>query len=792
MHDPRTKAFPPRFALSPVALVALSLLQPLAGQAQAPAGAAEPSPTLRPSPLLREDIPESARRQLPTFVEGDRIRGRTEFETVIEGGAELRRGDTIIRANRLEYSQPNDQARASGDVRINKAGNVFEGPLLELQVDAFQGFFNEPRYRFLRNEAYGEADRIDFIDDKRAIIRNATYTTCQRKPGPSWMPDWILRAASIRIDQEEEVGQATGAVLSFMDVPILPVPSLSFPLSDKRKSGLLPPTFGLDNVSGVELTLPYYWNIAPNRDATLYPTLMTKRGIDLAGEFRYLEPTYVGTVRANVLPNDRQRDRDRWGYAVRHDQYYEINPLIGGVGLSLNVNRVSDDNYWRDFSRTSASLTQRLLAGDGILSWGRGDFSFMARTLKWQTLQDPTAPILPPYDMSPQLVGRFNRANLWGGVEAYVEADHTRFSSDRTLRLQPNARRTFTMAQLTRPWQAPGWFFTPKVLLHATHYDFDAPISTGATSANRTVPIASLDGGLIFERDTSFFGRAFRQTLEPRAFYVYTPFREQNHLPNYDSAAHDFNFATIWTENAFGGHDRIADNNLLTVGATTRLLDPDTGAEAARFGMAQRIRFKDQRVTLPGGAPVSERLSDVLFGASLNLVPQWTFDATVQYNPKTRRSIRSTLGGRYSPGNYRVVSAAYRLQRDFSEQLDVGWQWPLNDLWGDRGQNLGPGMGEGEGRWYSVGRLNFSLRESRLVDAIVGLEYDAGCWLGRIVFERLQAGTQNSNKRVLFQLEFVGFTRLGSNALQTLRDNIPRYQFLREQVHTPSRFSNYD
>ena len=139
-----------------------------------------------------------------------------------------------------------------------------------------------------------------------------------------------------------------------------------------------------------------------------------------------------------------------------------------------------------------------------------------------------------------------------------------------------------------------------------------------------------------------------------------------------------------------------------------------------------------------------------------------------------------------------MLSAAYRLQRGLSEQIDVGWQWPLNDLWGDKGQNLGPGRGEGEGRWYSVGRLNLSLQDRRLVDTIVGLEYDAGCWLGRIVFERLQSSTSTSNKRILFQLEFVGFSRLGSNALQALRENIPGYRLLREQVTTPSRFGNYE
>jgi LPS-assembly protein len=787
MHHVRNKASIARFALSPVALVVASLLQPAAAQERANGEAA---PSLKPSPQLREDIPAAARRELPTFVEGDRIQGRTDLETVVEGNAVLRRGDTVIRARRLEYHQPDDLARGIGDVRINKAGNIFEGTLLELHVDAFQGFFNQPRYRFLQNGAYGEADRIDFLDEKRAVIRNATYTTCQARPGPSWMPDWILRAASISIDQEEETGVAENAVLRFKGVPILGVPSISFPTGDKRKSGVLPPTIGIDNKSGLELTLPYYWNIAPNRDATLYPTLMTRRGVDLGAEFRYLEPGYNGVIRGNYLPNDRLRDRDRWGIAALHTQPNVVLPGLGPSSLSVAINRVSDDNYWRDFSRNSASLTQRLLANDFNLGWAWQDVSFTARTLKWQTLQDPLAPIVPPYDRAPQFTARQTRSNLPGGFETFLEGDYTRFSSDPLRTLQPNAHRGYALAQLSRPWQAPGWFVVPKAQIHTRHYTFDDRLATtGRSNAEVTVPTFSLDSGLVMERPTTLFGRSFLQTLEPRAFYVYTPFRDQNRLPNYDSGLNDFNFATIYTENSFGGHDRIADNNLLTVGATTRLLDPDTGAEAAKFAIAQRIRFKDQRVVLPGQEPVSERLSDILFGASVSLVPHWGGEATVQFNPKTRRSIRSTVGLRYNPSDFHVISAAYRLQRGLSEQIDVGWQWPLADVFGGRS---GPPAEGCSGRWYSVGRLNWSLKDRRLVEGIMGLEYDAGCWIGRVVVERLQAGTTTANKRILFQIEFVGFSRLGSSALQTLKQNIPRYQYLRERVDTPSRFTNYD
>ena len=184
----------------------------------------------------------------------------------------------------------------------------------------------------------------------------------------------------------------------------------------------------------------------------------------------------------------------------------------------------------------------------------------------------------------------------------------------------------------------------------------------------------------------------------------------------------------------------------------------------------------------------------MLLGAGINWAPQWGFDSTVQYNPKTQRSIRSTLSARYSPGNYRTVSAAYRFQRGTSEQIDIGWQWPLNDLWGDKGQDLGAGRGQGGGRWYSVARLNYSMQDRKLVDTVVGLEYDSCCWIGRVVLERLQNSTSTSNTRLLFQIEFVGFSRLslGSSPLETFKQHVPRYQYLRDQVSAPSRFSNYD
>ena len=758
---------------------------------------------LKASPMLVEKPVEANGNPVPIFMFGDRLSGRTNLDTTLDGNAELRRGKTSVRAERIDFYQPDDLLTARGNVRINSAGNQFKGDELKLKIDTFEGYFLQPNYRFLVNGGNGSASRIDFVDDQRLVATNATFTTCERGDEATWEPAWQLSGTSFKFDQEAETGEALGAVLRFKNVPILAFPAITFPLSSKRKSGLLPPTFNLDNTSGFEVSQPYYLNIAPNRDATLTPTLMTKRGASLGGEYRYLESDYKGRLRANYMPKDTLRDNQRWSYALEHTGTVSTGVgALGNLGLNLNLNRVSDSNYWSDFPRSNTSLTQRLLSSDASLSWAQGYASASVRALKWQTLQDPLAPIVPPYDRLPQIVAAYTRTNApvagLGGFDWSVAGDFTRFSSDRTLTNQPNSDRTVAVASISRPWLAPGGYVTPKLQLHATKYSFDAPLAigegalSGAQSATRVVPTFSLDSGLMYERQASFFGRDFTQTLEPRAFYVRTPFRDQALLPNYDSGSNDFNFATVFTENAFVGNDRLSDANLLTLGATSRLINPESGKESVRVGVAQRLRFSDQKVTLPGGLPVTDRISDLLFGTTVNWAPQWSFDGTVQYNPKLRVSERSSFGVRYNPSNYRVVSAALRRQRDVSNSLDVGWQWPLNDLWGDKGKDLGAGQGQGGGRYYGVGRLNYSFQDKKLVDAVVGVEYDGCCWIGRVVLQRLQSTTASANTRLLFQLELVGFSRLGASPLEILKNNIPRYQFLRDQTAAPSRFTNYE
>ena len=759
-------------------------------------------PVLRASPMLQERLSNAERNQSPVFVEGRTITGRPDMDLVIEGQARLRRAGLAVQAERIEFDQTQDTLKAQGQVRISREGNRFEGPLLELQVDTFQGQFVTPTFE-LSKGGHGQAQQIEFLDSSRTLIRQASYTTCTRRPGPSWLPDWVVKAASLTLDEEEGTAQTQNMQLRFKDVPILAAPSLSFPITGDRKSGLLAPTLITDSVNGVAVAAPYYFNIAPNRDATVTTTVMTQRGVAVDSEFRYLEDNYQGKSVFNLMPNDPLRHQTRWGLSALHTGQWDTGlNAVGRVDLGLNINRVSDDNYWRDFPRAGLAFTQRLLPSIGSLSWAQGDLSMTAQVQRWQALQDVSSPITPPYDRAPQIVLRHT---LWDaqGWDIATTADTTRFESDYsripggTTAILRNGQRSFVSSQISLPLANNWGFVTPKLQVHATRYQMDTPLINGTQAVNRILPTFSLDSGLVFERDAGLFGRALRQTLEPRAFYVRTPYADQSMLPLYDTGATDFNLSTIYSPNPYVGQDRIADSNMLTLGVTSRYLDANNGAELAKFGFAQRFRFADQRTSLDN-TPVLKGFSDFLIGAGVRWDDRWSADSLVQLDAQTHQTTRTTVGTRYSPTPYRVLNTAYRMTRDQSEQVDVGWQWPLRDfVWGsasgdDTSTPTTAGQGLGPGRWYSVGRMNFSLKDRRMVDSIFGFEFDAGCWLGRVVLERLQSTVTTATSRIYFQLEFVGFGGVGSSPLKTLRDNIPRYQYLREDVAPPSRFLHYE
>lgn len=796
-----------RRTLTPVAAGALVLCASLAAapvQAQTQPDASLPGTqsaplTLQSSPWLDEKVPPTAAGQNTTIIHANRIDGQMDYELTATGDAELRQPGSVIKSETLHYHQPTDTVTATGKVYINREGNVYRGDRLQLQMDSFQGGFDNVSYSILQTGGTGTASRIEFLDDQHSVAHNGIYTTCRadtRKPGES-NPAWYVRGKRLLIDTEQDEGYVEDGALVFYGVPIVPLPGgVGFPLSEKRRSGLLPPTVSYSSTSGLEYAQPYYVDIAPNRDATLTPTIIGKRGIDLYGQFRYLENSYSGQIDANYMPSDKLRDMERWRYQLAHTQAIPTTNW-GTFGLNLDMRRVSDDNYWRDFrdmSQSYTNLTERVLPSTATLSWGLGHWSAYVTHQRWQTLQEPDI-IIPPFDKLPQAHARYARTDL-NGFDLSLDLDVTRFKSRPELTGYPNGTRGYAVGQLSYPWIRPWGYVTPSLQLHATQYQTDSPMTNGATSASRVLPTVTVDSGLVFERDTTLFGRKVQQTLEPRLFYAYTPYKDQSFLPVYDSSLKDFNLASIFSANPFSGDDRIADAQAVTAGLTSRLYDANDGAELARFTIAGRKQFKTRQVTLnPADKPNEFSFSNLLFDGNIQWNPKWNARASVQWDPESKRSIRSVVGASYSPGPYRTISANYRLQRGVSEQVDVGWQWPLNDLWGDKGEDRGPGLGQGPGRWYSVGRVYYSLTDRRVVDSILGLEYDACCWIGRIALRRQQTQALpvvKMDNKIMFQLEFVGLSRIGSSPIRTFRENIPNYMLLRDRTVERSRFADYN
>jgi LPS-assembly protein len=773
-----------------------------------PAGA-QPGPATAAAPAAAASAPAGAAsgpaaRPGSVQFEAGSVRGRLEQDTVMEGSVVLRRDHLSLSADRIEYSGPSGLARARGDVRVQQRGDVYTGTYVQVDVNQFEGFILDPTFRFERTQAGGRARRIDFLGQSRVSAEGASYTSCPAPQEGETEDDlpWEMTTRHIRLNFEENEGVAEAAVVRFYGVPILAAPVLTFPVTDERKSGWLPPSLALSSTRGAELAVPYYWNIAPNLDSTLTPGLSSRRGPELTTEVRYLQPRWAGETTLYSLPNDQVAGVDRWAADWTHEGH-----LPADTHYDWQVQRVSDDEFWKDGLHDVASLTPRLLSGSaqvrrrGAVTLGGmnlGRTLWYGRVQHWQVLQDTdtASNFDAPYQREPQ-VGLLYEGE-GAGFEWSANSELNRFTHEDSQFLQ--GTRAHLLASLARPFGDSGWRLTPRVALNAAAYDVDRPLETGRRRAQRAIGTFSLDSAWTFERPATWRGRAVTQTLEPRLLFLRTPLREQAALPNFDSAPLDFNATTVFSGNAFSGVDRVSDAHQLTAGLTTRLIDAETGAESARFGIAQRYLLRDQFVT-PDGVPLTRRFSDILLLGSTTALQHWTLDGTVQYSPEIDRVMRSISSVRYSPGPFRTVNATYRLQRGINEpedgsgvvqdsdqvtlgneQIELGWQWPMTGL--QRLWRSSTGSERCGGALYSVGRVDYNLRDKRVTDAILGLEYDSGCWVGRIVAQRQSTALDQATTKLSVQLELVGLSRLalGSNPLRLLKDNIPGYQMLRDDA----------
>jgi LPS-assembly protein len=716
----------------------------------------------------------------PTTMRAEEFAGRPDRELNMYRNVEVTRGATGITADTACFRQVEDEVTAQGHISMWRFGDRYKGDALQLNLETGKGWVLNPAYHLQMNNAQGKAARIDFLGENQALVVDGTYSTCE---GPA--PDWYLKTSTLNLDSGRDVGTAGQTVIYFKDAPILFTPALSFSLSGARRSGWLPPSIGTGSKGAAEVMVPYYVNIAPNRDLTLYPRYIFNRGLQMGATGRYLGESsrgpYSGETHLEVLPNDRVAHRDRWWIDTLHSQV-----LAPGWSFGWNAHAASDDEYPSDFSRTVAASAERQLLRELRTDYSGHYWSLNVRAQSYQVLQDPASqdPNNPnaaaltvprPYDRLPQINFHAGRYDVLGGFDWAADAELVRFSHPDGDLVQGN--RANLVTQVSYPVVRPGWFVTPKLTLHATQYDLENNIDPETNQPrnhiSRVLPTVSLDSGLIFERKTGLFGEGSTQTLEPRLFYVRTPYERQSAIPNFDTGVAGFNYAQLFTENRFVGADKVSDANQLTAAVVSRFIESN-GAERLRLVVGNRYYFSDPRVRLDPNETPNVTRSDALLAASGRISEAWSFDSGVQYDAQSRSLYSKNYGLQWNPAPMKVLNLEYRYQRDTSgpntgfRNADMSGQWPLSR------------------RWYGVARASYSLRDRKLLEALLGLEYKADCWVFRLGAQRFVTALQTTSMPVFFQLELNGLSHLGvGNAVETFNKSIPGYTRLNTNIGRP-------
>ena len=761
--------------------ISISVALALAAIAQTGAASAAPSGTkvsLDSATMLSPSSVQSE-SDAASFVSADRIEGNPEDQLVLFGNAEIRRGGSVLRGDRITYTQETDEVEASGDARISRQGASFSGPSMRFRLSSRTGEMDNAEYEYAPRNIRGCAKNIRFISGDKTTFEDAKITTCKRDD-----EDWYFKISSLEIDEYDQSATGTGASFHFMGVPVMGLPWITFPISNERRSGFLTPTYGMSTGRGVDIAVPYYFNIAPNYDLTLTPRLMTKRGVMLETESRFLYNGLEGTLNYDYLHDDDVFKDDRYGL------HYLGSYRNGKLSAYIDYNRVSDDEYVSDFSGNVRESSESVLPQEYFLRYDEKFWNMSLNVTKNQTLNVEGINYYKPYEREPQV--QFNAyVGNWHGLEVSTNVEATKFTSPTRI----EGSRFVIDQSVSYPIRSAGWFLVPKASFLGTWYDLEHLERSGTKyrdkNPDRTLPSFSLDAGLMLDRDSSWFGRDAYQTLEPRLFYAYVPYRDQSQIPVFDSSIADLNFPTLFSENTFSGYDRVSEANQLTIAMTTRYIDKTSGLELFRAALGQRQYFRDQRVGFPDpdnshqGQDLGLRddnRSDLLASVGARLTRSITANANAQYSSSDSKFVKINAGLRWQPKPFSLVGLYYRYNYssetalneyydDNIKQVDLAVQWPITD------------------RFYGLLRYNYSLKQDKAIEMMAGVEYLHDCWTLRFATQRYTTASNSEESNFFLQLELNGLGSIGSSPLSELKRNIKGYQ---STTQVPDKIGQYD
>ena len=681
-------------------------------------------------------VPSTTRQKLVTELEkaaladaevlrvsADRIESLDDETVILTGNVVILKGEHRIQTERAVYKKTENTVEATGDVKFDslEAGSYSSTHSL-LNLNDYTGYAEIGGFSLSGSRGRGNAERIVFVSKSRLKLKVVRYTTC--RPDNE---DWYLKAKEIEIDQDSATGTARHASINLLGVPIFYSPYLSFPLGDNRRSGFLLPDFGSTDKMGTYFTVPYYWNIAPNYDATFKPRFMSSRGTQLQTQFRYLGSSYHGIAEVEALPNDSVTGTSRTGVAYKHQQ--QLSQHLSG---SANLNWVSDQDYFDDFATQLSTSSQTHLPQSVRLNYQRSDWQLGAEVSNFQTLDKSIAPADYPYARLPQLTLNWRPAERNSALSYQLFGSATAFQHD----TEESARRVHLQPTISYPMRGQSGFIRPKV---AAYYSSYLDRTVGSDDAFATA-IGSIDSGLVFERPVTVKQQAMKQTLEPRLFYVYSPYVDQSTLPVFDTSIPTFSFNSLFQDNRFIGADRVGDTHQLTMAVTTRLIDDSTGSERLTASLGQTYYFSDRKVSaeIPPLPAQTAGSSDIAGEVTAWLGSHWYLRSSLLFDTENNNTRKNSQFLQYRPARDRIFNIGYRFEDGIQELVDISGQWPVTS------------------KWAVLARSQYSIQDKKNQDSFAGLQYETCCWSFRaLAGQRVdQDGLQVSS--FSFQLIFKG------------------------------------
>ena len=678
--------------------------------------------------------------------------------SIFKGNVVVKRGGQELTTDRATYNQSSGIVTAQNRMRLRDKNIILDAEQAEWSLNSDEGVLIDAEYLLRRSHARGKANYVSKNGASETDLYSASYTTCLKDDN-----FWSLKASEVNLDHKEAVGSATDVIVRIKDVPVFYTPYITFALDDERKSGLLVPSIGSSSETGLDIQTPFYWNIAPGSDATITPRYMSDRGLQINGEYRYIYEQGKGEVNLGFLESDDlKNDSDLinpfYGEDRKHLSLKHSSRFKSGWSSYIDYNYVSDSAYLEDFgSNLSLASTTHLKRGLKV-NYNGSNWVFKGKLQGYQTITNTTK----PYQRLPQLMLKGTVPDHYLGLSyglhaEFTEFDHADLVAGRRIHIEPS---------MSLPLQSAAAFMTSRVSLKHTSYDLNAnTVGLRDNSPSRTLPVLSVDTGLFFERDMTISNTSYIHTIEPRAFYLYVPDRDQSDIPIFDSSMRTFHFGSLFAHNHFSGNDRVGDANRLSMALTSRIINPETGKVHLRASLGKIQHFQDRDVVMPSMKKGTRTDSDMVAEVSAAIAKDWAFRGELQWNPHGNTSNLSALQLRYRGDKQQLLNISHRYRRDGTsplngiEQVDISGRLPISN------------------QWSVVGRYYRSIREGSLLEGLAGVEYQSCCWATRLVIRDYvnDAFDQDRNLALMFQVELKGLGNFGKRTDALLGRSILGY-----------------